>query len=289
MARVLMPLPSMDFDPTEAAIPWRMLKSFGHEVWFATPDGKPAAADPCMVTGEGLDFWGWVPGLRKLVLGGRMLRANLAAREAYAAMIKDARYLAPMGWDQAKAEEFRGIVFPGGHRARGMRAYLESKILQDLAVAAFRADVPVAAICHGVLLLARSVDPESGKSVLYGRRTTALTWQLEKSGWLAGKILRFWDPSYYRTYMEKPGEQVGYMSVQQEVMRALAKPVDFCEVSNSDHHFAKKTSGLDRDSEGDASPGFVVVDGKYVSARWPGDAHGFARAFDAVLREEARA
>ena len=50
MARVLMPLPSMDFDPTEAAIPWRMLKSFGHEVWFATPDGKPAAADPCMVT-----------------------------------------------------------------------------------------------------------------------------------------------------------------------------------------------------------------------------------------------
>jgi hypothetical protein len=32
----------------------------------------------------------------------------------------------------------------------------------------------------------------------------------------------------------------------------------------------------------------VVRDGRYVSARWPGDAHTFAKTFDEVLREASR-
>jgi hypothetical protein len=36
----------------------------------------------------------------------------------------------------------------------------------------------VGAICHGVLVAARRIDPATGASVLRGRRTTALTWQL---------------------------------------------------------------------------------------------------------------
>lgn|GEM_PF-5800448 len=51
-------------------------------------------------------------------------------------------------------------------------------------------DLKVAAICHGVLLATRSVDPATGHSVLYGGRTTALT------------------------YSEEPGHPSGYMSVQ---------------------------------------------------------------------------
>jgi protease I len=43
MARVLMPLPARDFDPTEAAVPWAMLTAAGHNVIFATPDGRLAA------------------------------------------------------------------------------------------------------------------------------------------------------------------------------------------------------------------------------------------------------
>ena len=63
MAKVLIPIPRRDFDPTEAAVSWSVLKKLGHSVAFATPDGRPGRADDLMLTGEGLDFWGFVPGL----------------------------------------------------------------------------------------------------------------------------------------------------------------------------------------------------------------------------------
>jgi len=56
MARVLLPLPARDFDPSEAAVGWRVLVDAGHEVRFATPDGRPAVADEIMLTGRGLDL-----------------------------------------------------------------------------------------------------------------------------------------------------------------------------------------------------------------------------------------
>ena len=34
--RVLIPLPDRDFDPTEVAVPWRVLCDAGHQVVFAT-------------------------------------------------------------------------------------------------------------------------------------------------------------------------------------------------------------------------------------------------------------
>ena len=84
MARVLLPLPARDFDPSEAAVSWRVLVAAGHVVGFVTPDGLPAAADEIMVTGKGLDFWGAIPVLRNWPLIGLLLRANRDAREAYA-------------------------------------------------------------------------------------------------------------------------------------------------------------------------------------------------------------
>jgi len=44
-----------------------------------------------------------------------------------------------------------------------------------------------------------------------------------------------------------------------------------------------KTSGLMRDSASNARPAFVVDDGEYVSARWPGDTHTFAATVSAKL------
>jgi hypothetical protein len=89
----------------------------------------------------------------------------------------------------------------------------------------------VAAICHGVVLAARSTSAKTGKSVLYGRRTTALTWKLERSAWLLSRYAgRWWDRDYYRTYREQAGEPSGYRSVQAEVTRALARPEDFFDV-----------------------------------------------------------
>ena len=141
----------------------------------------------------------------------------------------------------------------------------------------------MAAICHGVLLAARSVNPATGRSVLHGRKTTALTWALERTAWRLARITRFWDPTYYRTYIEAPGQPYGYMSVQQEVTRALATPTDFCDVPRSDPLFRRRTGGMVRDTPTDSSAAFVVTDGTYVSARWPGDAHTFARRFGEIL------
>lgn len=284
MARVLVLLPARDFDPSEAAVSWQVLVNAGHTIAFATPDGRPAVADDMMLTGQGLDPWGALPLLRNWPLMGLLMRANRDARKAYARMIADPNYAAPQRWDAVDASAFDGLLLPGGHRARGMRDYLESETLQRHVVSFFEAGRPVAAICHGVLLAARSISERTGRSVLYGYRTTALTWALERSAWRVACVTRFWDPNYYRTYLEQNGQPEGFMSVQQEVTRALARTEDFVDVPKTDRDYRRKTSGLRRDSLVDARPAFVVRDRNYVSARWPGDAHTFAKTFSDMLK-----
>jgi len=284
MARILCLLPARDFDPSEAAVSWRVLVDAGHAVSFATPDGRPAAADDIMLTGQGLDPWGAIPLLRNWPLVGLLLRANRDARKAYAEMIVDPLYVAPWRWDMIDPSDFDALLLPGGHRARGMRDYLESEILQRHVAVFFDAEKPVAAICHGVLLAARSISARTGRSVLHGYQTTALTWALENSAWSLARIMRFWDPTYYRTYPEAEGQPTGFMSVQQEVTRSLARTDDFRDVPRSDPYYRRKTSGLQRDSIADATPAFVVRDRNYVSARWPGDVHTFARTFAGLLK-----
>jgi putative intracellular protease/amidase len=284
MARVLMLLPARDFDPSEAAVSWQVLVNAGHVVAFATPDGQPAVADDMMLTGQGLDPWGAIPLLRNLPLIGFLMRANRDARKAHAGMIVDPNYGAPQRWDTVDASTFDALLLPGGHRARGMRDYLESETLQRLVVSFFEAQRPVAAICHGVLLAARSISKRTGRSVLHGYQTTALTWALERSAWRVARVTRFWDPDYYRTYLEQDGQPDGFMSVQQEVTRALARAQDFKDVPETNPDYRWKTSGLQRDSLDDVRPAFVVRDRNYVSARWPGDAHTFAKTFAAMLK-----
>src|ERR1700761_5828189 len=166
MARVLIPIPSRDFDPSEAAVSWSVLKRLNHSVAFATPDGKPGEADELMLTGEGLDIWGFIPGVRHLVAIGRLMRANADARHAYAAMEQDAAFKAPLKWNEIRRQDFDALLLPGGHRARGMRDYLESETLQRLVGEFFAADLPVPAICHGGPLVAPSRAPD-GRSVFF--------------------------------------------------------------------------------------------------------------------------
>jgi putative intracellular protease/amidase len=285
-AAVLMPLPARDFDPSEAAVPWRLLTDAGHRVAFATPEGEPAAADPRMLSGEGLDLWGLVPGLRRLPLLGLALRANGAARRAYAAMSIDAAFRRPLHYEAIDAARFDGLLLPGGHWARGMRRYLEDPLLQQRVATFFDAGRAIGAVCHGVVLAARSRSERTGRSVLHGRRTTALTWALERAAFRAMRFAgRVWDPGYYRTYLEEPGEPAGYRSVEAEVTRSLAAPGDFLDVPRDAPDHWRKTSGLHRDTPADARPAWVVRDGRYVSARWPGDVHLFARTFRAALEE----
>ena len=285
MARVLIPLPRRDFDPSEVALSWQVLRARGHEVVFSTPEGHASQADPIMLSGRGLDPWSPLPLLGELKLFGLLLRARSDARCAYSAMQADAAFVKPLPWSAAYVADFDGLLLGGGHWARGMREFLESACLQLLVANFFAADKPVAAICHGVLLAARSKRAD-GRSVLHGRKTTALTWKQEHAASTLAHIGRFWDRDYYRTYPEQAGQPAGYMSVQQEVTRCLAAPEDFLEVPASSAHFLRKTLGLHRDTAADSRPAWVVRDGNYVSARWPGDAYQFAATFAQLLESE---
>lgn len=246
MAKVLMLLPERDYDPTEAAVPWAALRKAGHEVIFATPGGQPAFADPRMVK-----------------LGFGLLNPLLMTRPdglaAYRDMCSDPSFAHPVRHLDWPSVGHDALLVPGGH-AQGVKTLLESEAAQQCVVASFAANLPVAAICHGPVLLARSRMAD-GRSVLHGRKTAALTCALEYSGWL---MTCCWLGRYYRTYPT---------SVQAEVSAALAAPEDFL-------------SGplpLRRDRRDHPEYGFAVRDGQYVSARWPGDSHAFAAAFVALL------
>jgi len=289
-AIIVMPIPSRDFDPSEVAVTWQLLRAHGYEVQFATPDGQRAHGDPLMLSGQGLDFWGALPLLKHLKLLGLMLRANGEARAAYTALERDPFFLRPLRYDALDAGAIDGLILPGGHWSRGMRPYLEDAGLQGFVARCFDLGKPVGAICHGVVLAARSRSETSGKSALYGRKTVALTWAMEGKAWRLMKFAgRFWDAGYYRTYLEQEGEAAGYRGVQAEVTRALASKDDFIDVpQHAPHHF-RKTSGLFRDTSADTRAAWVIRDRNYVSARWPGDVHLFAQTFAEVVDgEQAR-
>lgn len=247
MAKILMLLPECDYDPTESAVPWEALTTAGHELAFATPHGRVAPAD-VRLTDTGF-------GPLSPVL---MTRPDDVAR--YRRMAADQRFLAPIPYEAARVDDFDGVVVPGGH-ATGMKTMLESETAQSLVVEFFARDRIVGAICHGVLLLARSISPSTGRSVLSGRRTTALPRTLELSAWLlTAPVLG----RYYRTYPT---------TVQDEVTAVLADPNDFS---------AGPLLPV-RDTHNAPDAGFTVRDGRYLSARWPGDCHRFARDYLAML------
>lgn len=247
MATVLLPLPDRDFDPTETGVPWRTMQRRGHHIIFATPNGEIACADPRMITGEGLGVF------------ASLMRADKNGRSAYAEMSQAEEFRHPIPYRDIRAETFDGLILPGGH-AKGMRRYLESKELQSIVASFFTRERPVGAICHGVVLAARSSGAD-GKSVLYGKRTTALTKIMELSAW-ALTCLYLGD--YYRTYP---------MTVEDEVRAALANPGDF----------VRGPFAVARDMPDNLAAGFTVRDGHYLSARWPGDAHRFAYEFASLL------
>lgn len=170
MGTVLIPIPDRDFDPTEVAVSWRVLTDNGHRVVFATESGSPGAADDIMVSGRGLDMWSALPLLGVVPVIGLMLRANKDGRCAYRDMLASNEFQHPIAWAQAGLGGIDALLLPGGHRARGMRSYIDSDILHRLVVAAFKSGSVVAAICHGVLLAARSVDRKRAARCSTGAR-----------------------------------------------------------------------------------------------------------------------
>ena len=250
MAKVLVPLPDRDFDVTEVAVPWKLLCEAGHDVVFATEAGATPACDPLLITG--------------VVFG--LLGAREEPIAFYRELEQAPAFVSPLAWSACDANAFDALFLAGGH-APGMKQYLGSEVVQRLTAAFFAAAKPVAAICHGVLVAARAKRAD-GTSVLHGRRTTCLPKYMERSAYLA----TFWRRGrYYRTYPAY---------VEEEVRAALASPEAF---ERGPRALSK------RGTRDDDSHAFVVEDGAYVSARWPGDAYLIAKKLNALLADAVSA
>jgi len=234
-------LPQSDYDPTESSVPWEAACQAGFEVHFATPHGLRAYADRRLVS-----------------IGFGLLNPFLMTRkadlDAYRRMIDDIEFLTPMAYADVDPERYEGLLIPGGHSS-GMCSLLESQEAQRIVLHFFKANKPVASVCHGPLLLARTLDPQTGRSVLHGRKVTALLANsMELMAWI---VTAPWLGRYYRTYRQ---------TVEAEVKAALAGPEDFL----------RGPLFLRRDSAAHPQRGFVVRDGNLLTARWPGDCHRFA-------------
>jgi len=141
---------------------------------------------------------------------------------------------------------------------------LESAVLQQLVVDFFNAQKPVGAICHGALLVARSINSETGKSVIYDYKTTSL---LKSQELLAYYLTKFWLKDYYLTYPER--------MVEDEVKSFLS----------DNTNFLKGPFPLLRDNKTNLNRGFSVRDRNYLSARWPGDVYNLTYSFIKMVQE----
>ncbi len=251
MKKVLIPIPSYGFDPTEMAIPWLFLRKNGFAVIFATPSGKKGEADKIMLNGHGLGLF------------SSLLIARKDTINAYSEMENSQDFLNPISYSDIYPDEFDGVFLPGGHH-KGVKEYLESDTLHSLMVEFFAKGKKAAAVCHGPLLLAKSINPENGRSVIYEYKTTSL---LKIQEYLAYYLTKAWAGDYYLTY---PG-----LSVEDEVKASL----------KSKKQFVRGNLPLFRETPEKPKRGFFVKDRNYVSARWPGDIYSLSFAFISLLKD----
>lgn len=249
--KILIPIPSYGFDTTEVAIPWELLSANNFEIVFATPNGKKGTTDKSMLDGSKL-------GLLKSVL-----MARKDAVEAYSELFKTKAFNNPLKYSELKESDFDALLLPGGHD-KAVKEYLESAILQNIVVDFFNANKPVAAVCHGVVLAARSINPKTGKSVLHNLKTTSL---LKSQELLAYNLTRLWLGDYYLTYPE--------ITVEDEVLATLS----------DSKNFIKGPKPILRDDMKHLNRGFAVTCENYVSARWPGDIYTFSLDFIELIKK----
>jgi protease I len=107
--------------------------------------------DPIMVTGDGLPF-----------LFKSTLKADQNACAALAEMNTDPAFASPIPYTAIEINSTDGFILPGGHAKGGVRPYLESTELQAKIAEFFDADKVVGAVCHGVVVVGRSVSSRTG-------------------------------------------------------------------------------------------------------------------------------
>ncbi len=238
---ILMPLPDHDFDPTEAAIPWKACTLQGWKVVFSTETGIVPEGDLRKLEGP-------LPGL---------LTASQAARLAYREMTQDPAYRQPIHYASIDPTHYDALLLPGGDGLR-VRQYLDNSLLRSKVLQFVEQHKLIGAICHGVLVPARTLDPGTGRSVLYGHKVTAPPKALDRFGYLLDKwFLRHgyikysdWAADEVRSQLEHPGD-----------------------ISFGPSFFKP----------------YVVRDGALITSRWYLDAELFARTFVDALSERIAA
>jgi len=149
-------------------------------------------------------------------------------------------------------------LFKDDHRhASGMRQYWESLVLRNKVLQFCQQGKLIGAICHGVLVLARTIDPQTGRSVLYGHKVTAVPKSLDRVGYLLSLLLK-------RSYIIDP------CTVEEEVRACLECPEDL----------SKGRSVL---------VPYVVCDGNLITSRWYMDAELFSEHFAEALEQRMHA
>jgi len=232
-----MPLPDQDFDPSESAIPWKVCTSRGWKVAFSTEHGNVSQADPHLLKGP-------LPGL---------LSAGVKAQAAYQQMTQNPAYQHPIPYAEIDPDRHQAILLPGGH-APGVRQYLESPVLQNKVLQFWQQGKLIGAICHGMLVLARTTDPQTGRSVLYGHKVTALPKSLDRTGFLLD------------SWVTKRGYIMYSCCVAEEVIACLERPKDF---SNGPSILVP----------------YVVSDGNLITSRWYMDSERFSKRFADELQK----
>ncbi|SFC16423.1 type 1 glutamine amidotransferase domain-containing protein [Pseudoalteromonas denitrificans] len=248
--KVLVPLPNYGCDPTEVAIPWLLLKQENISITFSTPNGEMAVTDQIMLTGH------------KLGLLKSILQAKPDAVNAFFKMQKSQEFRNPKKYLDIDPLEFDALLLPGGHD-KGVIEYLESDLLKSCVLSFFTENKPVAAICHGVLIPARTIDPETNKSVIYDLKCTGL---LKKQELLAYFATRLWLKDYYLTYPDT--------TTQDELIKSLKNQSQFITGPNP----------LLKDDLQHLKRGFFIKDKNYLSARWPGDVYNFSLEFIKMIQ-----
>ena len=234
---ILMPLPDRDFDPTEAAIPWKMCISRGWRVIISTEQGNVAQADLHKLKGP-------LPGL---------LSAGEKAQAAYRQMTEDPDYEHPIPYAEIDPDRYEAILLPGGD-GLCMRQYLESPVIQSKVLQFWQQGKLIGAICHGVLVASRTINPQTGHSILYGHKVTAAPKLLDRTAFLLD------------SWLIKRGYIMYSRCVADEVRACLERPEDFS-------------------TERNPLVPYVVSDGNLITSSWYMDAELFAERFADALQQ----
>jgi putative intracellular protease/amidase len=238
---ILMPLPDHDFDPTEAAIPWKACSLQGWKIAISTETGNVPEGDLHRLEGP-------LPGL---------LSASQNAKLAYREMTQDPAYRQPIPYEGIDPSQYEALLLPGGDGLR-VRQYLDSSILRSKVLQFCEQHKLIGAICHGLLVLARTLDHRTGRSVLYGHKVTAPPKSLDRFGYLVDR------------WFLRHGYVMYSSCVADEVRSQLEHPED---MSYGPSLFKP----------------YVVSDGAFITSRWYLDAELFAQSFVDALRERIAA